>query len=264
LLNLKNRKMNTVFYGNTLGQYTHVAKSVSYRDLCLAIAGSALLHTLIATHWQSPEIELLSVKPPQVMEVELVTPPPEAKPVITPKAKPIVRLKAKQQANPKPKPLTPKAPPKVLQKTVTEAAPVVKAIKPDYSPVPVFAKPVSKAPNTAMETSLSAKTGASKATTRVHESPGVASSGVVALVKVKPKYPARALTRHLEGQVTIQFTVDSTGHVENPAVTSAMPSGVFEEAALAAIKQWKFKQKIVNGSPVSQRAVQTLKFKLDS
>ncbi|NOU23374.1 MAG: energy transducer TonB [Methyloglobulus sp.] len=254
--------MNTVTYSNSLGQCSSVGKEVSYRDVWLAIAGSALLHTLIATYWQPSEVEPLIVKPPQVMEVELVTPPPEVKPVEPIKPKPVVKKKAVQQA--KPKPATPKAPPKVLQKTVTEAAPEVKAIKPVYAPVPVFAKPVNKPSNTAMDSSLSGKTGTAKATPRAQNSPGGASSGVVALVRVKPKYPARALTRHLEGQVTIQFTVDTAGHVENPAVTSAMPSGVFEEAALAAIKQWKFKQKIVNGSPVSQRAVQTLKFKLDS
>lgn len=257
--------MSAVLYGNNLRQYAPIAKKVGYRGLWLAIAGSALLHTLIATNWRPTEIEPLPVKPPQIMEVELVTPlPPEVKPVELAKAKPIVKPKTKQKAITKPKSVMPKAPPKVLQKTVTEAAPEVKAIKPDYSPVPVFVKPVSKSSNTALDSSLSGKTGSAKAAPRVQDSPGGASSGVVALVKVKPKYPTRALTRHLEGQVTIQFTVDSAGRVENPAVTSAMPSGVFEEAALAAIKQWKFKQKIVNGSPVSQRAVQTLKFKLDS
>ncbi len=256
--------MNTVTYSNSLGQYSSAGKEVSYRDVWLAIAGSALLHTLIATYWQPSEVEPLIVKPPQVMEVELVTPPPEVKPVEPVKPKPVVKKMAKPQATPKPKPATPKAPPKVLQKTVIEAAPEVNAIKPVYAPIPVFAKPVNKSANTAMDSSLSGKTGTSKAAPKAQNNSGGASSDVVALVRVKPKYPPRALSRHMEGKVTVQFTVNLAGHVENPAVTSASPSGIFEEAALAAIKQWTFKQKIVNGTPVSQRAVQTLNFKLDS
>jgi biopolymer transport protein ExbD len=118
--------MNTVIYSNFLGQCSSDGKEVSYRDVWLAIAGTALLHTLIATFWQPSE-------------VELVTPPPEVKPVEPIKPKPIVKKKTVQQAKPKP------ATPKVLQKTVTEALPEVKAIKPVYAPVPVFAKPVNKA-----------------------------------------------------------------------------------------------------------------------
>jgi hypothetical protein len=94
--------MSAVFYGNTLGQHTHVAKKISYHELWLAIAGSALLHTLIASNWHQPEVEPLSVKPPQVMEVELVTPPVEVKPVEPVKPKQIVKPKAKQRAIPKP------------------------------------------------------------------------------------------------------------------------------------------------------------------
>lgn len=131
--------MYTVIYSNALGQYPNAGKKISYRDVWLAIAGTAHLHTLITTFWQPLEFESLIVKPPQVMEEELVTPPPEVKPVEPIKPKPIVKTKTVQQAKPKP------ATPKVLQKTVTEALPEVKAIKPVYAPVPVFAKPVNKA-----------------------------------------------------------------------------------------------------------------------
>jgi protein TonB len=90
------------------------------------------------------------------------------------------------------------------------------------------------------------------------------NSGVVALERIQPKYPARAISRHIEGKVTLEFTISTTGSVVNPLVVSAQPPDVFDEAALQAIRKWKFKQKIVNGNAVEQRATQTLQFKLAS
>jgi protein TonB len=51
--------------------------------------------------------------------------------------------------------------------------------------------------------------------------------------------------------------------VENAVVVSSEPEDIFDDAALAAINQWKFKEKIVNGVSVTQRAVQKLQFKLE-
>jgi protein TonB len=50
--------------------------------------------------------------------------------------------------------------------------------------------------------------------------------------------------------------------VTNPSVVSASPPGIFDEAALDAIRRWKFKPRLVNGVATTQQAVQTLKFTL--
>lgn len=88
------------------------------------------------------------------------------------------------------------------------------------------------------------------------------STGVVPLERIPPKYPMRAASRHIEGWVKIEFTITTDGTVDNAVVVEAEPVEVFDEAALKAINQWKFKEKIVNGIAVEQRAVQTLQFKL--
>ena len=46
-------------------------------------------------------------------------------------------------------------------------------------------------------------------------------------------------------------------------MVSSEPEDIFDDAALTAINQWKFKEKIVNGVSVTQRAVQKLQFKLE-
>ena len=88
------------------------------------------------------------------------------------------------------------------------------------------------------------------------------STGVIPLERIPPKYPARAANRHIEGWVKIEFTITSSGSVDEATVIEAEPADIFDEAALNAITQWKFKEKIVNGVAVEQRAVQTLQFKL--
>ena len=55
-----------------------------------------------------------------------------------------------------------------------------------------------------------------------------------------PRYPLMALRRKLEGQVTVQFTIQPDGSVAAPSVVSADPPGVFDEAALVAASRWRF------------------------
>lgn len=88
------------------------------------------------------------------------------------------------------------------------------------------------------------------------------NSGVIALVRIPPDYPKRAANRGIQGWVKIEFTITATGTVKEAVVVEAKPDDIFDEAALKAISQWKFKEKIVNGVAVEQRAVQVLQFKL--
>ncbi len=72
-----------------------------------------------------------------------------------------------------------------------------------------------------------------------------------------PRYPALALRRRIEGEVTLVFTIRADGTVDAPRVVAASPSGVFEEAALAAIQRWRFEPV---ARPVESR--QVLRFRL--
>ena len=60
------------------------------------------------------------------------------------------------------------------------------------------------------------------------------------------------------------FPISKKGTVKRPRVIDARPPGVFDRAALQAIKKWKYKPKIMNGVPVETVGVQVkLTFKLD-
>ncbi len=60
--------------------------------------------------------------------------------------------------------------------------------------------------------------------------------------QVPPEYPSRAQRRGMEGFVELEFVIRRDGRVdpESIRVVSANPRNIFDEAALAAVRQWRF------------------------
>lgn len=67
--------------------------------------------------------------------------------------------------------------------------------------------------------------------------------------KVKPDYPMRALENELEGNCTVEYSVNTQGQVVNPkALTDCDP--IFVRPSLNAARQFKYQPRIVNGQAV--------------
>jgi protein TonB len=81
------------------------------------------------------------------------------------------------------------------------------------------------------------------------------------LLRPPPIYPSRARRRGLEGWVRLAFVVTARGQVEGLRVEASRPPGVFDKAAVEALKRWRF-QPSVRGE--SRPARQTLHFQLGS
>ena len=64
-----------------------------------------------------------------------------------------------------------------------------------------------------------------------------------------PVYPAAARAEGVQGQVTIAYDVTIEGRVVNARVIQSEPAGVFDAAALQAVRSWRFNPKIVDGVP---------------
>lgn len=78
-----------------------------------------------------------------------------------------------------------------------------------------------------------------------------------------PVYPPGAMSAGIEGQVTLRYDVSVDGTVFNLRVVEAEPEGVFEEAALKALAEWRFRPPVVDGRNVALRdRVSTLAFRL--
>ncbi|MBF6649733.1 energy transducer TonB [Methylobacter sp. BlB1] len=91
---------------------------------------------------------------------------------------------------------------------------------------------------------------------------GLGGRNLVVLHRVPPRYPSRAEARGIEGWVRLEITVSPTGTVRDARVVDASPKGVFDRAALEAIRQWRFKPAFREGRAVEQQAEQTVRFRL--
>lgn len=84
----------------------------------------------------------------------------------------------------------------------------------------------------------------------------IAEGDYLPIVRVAPVYPARALSRGIEGYVDMQFTVTTTGTVKDPVVIFST-SSLFERAAIRAVLKFKYKPRVVDGVPVEVPGVKT-------
>jgi len=63
-------------------------------------------------------------------------------------------------------------------------------------------------------------------------------------------YPGHALASRQEGVVTLRLKIDHQGVLRDVAVVDAQPAGIFEDAALAAVRELRFQPALRNGVPV--------------
>ena len=92
----------------------------------------------------------------------------------------------------------------------------------------------------------------------------VAEGDYLPIVRVAPVYPARALSRGLEGYVDMSFTVTTAGTVQDPVVLFST-SSLFDRAATRAVLKFKYKPRVVDGVPVDVPNVKTrITFKIEN
>ena len=84
----------------------------------------------------------------------------------------------------------------------------------------------------------------------------IAEGDYLPIVRVAPVYPARALSRGLEGHVDLSFTVTTAGTVRDPIILFST-SSLFERAATRAVLKFKYKPRVVDGVPVDVPGVKT-------
>lgn len=78
----------------------------------------------------------------------------------------------------------------------------------------------------------------------------------------QPVYPRIALTHGVEGQVVVEFGLAADGDVQDLHVVSAQPAGVFDQAAVQAMRGWKYA--LPAAAAAQRRYRQTMVFMLDA
>jgi protein TonB len=122
-------------------------------------------------------------------------------------------------------------------------------------------------PGIAMDSGAGATTGAlnnlgggngSAPTVPVPVGGDVSSAQLISTVP--PAYPQIAKSQRLSGDVKIDALIDEHGRVTGMKVVSGPV--MLQQAAMDALKQWKYKPATLNGNPVSMHLLVTIQFRL--
>jgi len=93
---------------------------------------------------------------------------------------------------------------------------------------------------------------------RIRVSQGVTQGLLIR--KVTPPYPPLARQARIQGSVVLQAVISKEGSIQGLKVQSGPP--LLVQAAIDAVKQWKYKPYILNGEPVEVDTQVTVTFSL--
>ena len=79
-------------------------------------------------------------------------------------------------------------------------------------------------------------------------------------MSVDPIYPPLAIAARKEGLVILEALISEEGIVREVRVLRREP--LFEQAAIAAVQQWRFSPTLLNGEPVPVVMTVTIRFSL--
>ena len=96
--------------------------------------------------------------------------------------------------------------------------------------------------------------------TRIRISGGV-TKGLL-IQRMEPTYPTLARAARVQGDVILSAVIDTNGQIQNLQLVSGHPMLV--PAAIAAVKQWRYKPYLLNGQPVEVETTITVIFTLSS
>lgn len=85
---------------------------------------------------------------------------------------------------------------------------------------------------------------------------------LVIVKSVQPEYPRKAREDEIQGWVELDFTVAESGQVKDLSVHAANPRGVFDQAAMSALSQWRYQPVLLDTRPVARRARIRIRFAL--
>jgi protein TonB len=171
-------------------------------------------------------------------------------------------------AAPKPAPVAPAAAPRAAPKAVQTALAMSNDDAPGGIAMPVAGGPSAGAAPAAAAAPRRVASAASDARTRrareaLSEGSGSGSSGTTGdepcteeptkpqpVFKVEPEYTVAARTEGIEGKLKVKMIVGIDGSVTDVEVLSGVEPAL-DAAAVAAVKQWRFKPAMACGKPVA-------------
>jgi TonB family protein len=75
-----------------------------------------------------------------------------------------------------------------------------------------------------------------------------------AIERPAAEYPAIALAAERQGWIEINFVISKAGQAVDPIIRNSNGNAVLEDAALAALRRWRYEPATLNGEPVEEAA----------
>jgi TonB family protein len=98
------------------------------------------------------------------------------------------------------------------------------------------------------------------------QAPAVNAAALASKLKqtraANPEYPPSAFNQHISGSVVLTYTVDTSGVTRDVHVIEATPPGVFDNAAVSAVRRWRYAPMIVNGAAIEVPVKTQVRFEL--
>jgi protein TonB len=82
----------------------------------------------------------------------------------------------------------------------------------------------------------------------------------VPVQQVAPQPPARARQKGISGVVVVSLLIGVDGRVQDIDVLESRPPGLFDEAAITAVRQWRYQPARYQGEPVPLRIDVPIRF----
>lgn len=73
------------------------------------------------------------------------------------------------------------------------------------------------------------------------------------IYRALPRYPLQAARKKISGWVKLSFSINREGGVEDIAVIESEPEIIFDQAAMNALKNWRYKPQLNKGKTVKQQ-----------
>jgi TonB family protein len=117
-------------------------------------------------------------------------------------------------------------------------------------------------PNMAATKSLQTQLAAAQQQQRNVAAQVVQAKTLKRVREVPPVYPREAERQRLSGWVDVEFTIAPDGTTQDLLVRNSEPQRTFDQAAIDAVKRWRFEPVQRDGAAVAQRAAVRIRFEL--